>query len=78
MRHDRKDLLEKLQDMPMTLTQKLATPICMDIYSCVCQALTGGKKTNTISLHAGNAMCPLFIAPLTQDKLKTVNGELFV
>uniref|UniRef100_A0A8D8XL88 Tripeptidyl-peptidase 2 n=1 Tax=Cacopsylla melanoneura TaxID=428564 RepID=A0A8D8XL88_9HEMI len=75
VRHEKKDLLEKLTDMPLTLTQKLSSPINLDLYSCMCAALSGGKKANSASVHPGNVVYPLYIAPLTQDKLKNVVGH---
>ncbi|XP_064639092.1 tripeptidyl-peptidase 2-like isoform X2 [Lineus longissimus] len=68
VRHEKRDLLEKLKDMILVLYHKLSSAITLDVYSCQAQALVGGRKFTTHGL-AHRKICPLFIAPLADDKL---------
>lgn len=70
VRHERRDLLEKLQELPMLLNQKLANPITVDVYGSQSQALIGGKKMTSAILPTGKYTLPLYIAPLPSDKLQ--------
>lgn len=67
VRHEKKDLLEKLKDIILLIKHKLPSPINMDVYSNQSYAVTGGKKVNSILMGAG-ALVPLYIAPLPDDK----------
>jgi tripeptidyl-peptidase-2 len=68
VRHDKKDVLDKLQDMPMTLMTKLSSPISLDIYNSHPQASLSGKKCSSMSLNKG-WICPLYLtAPNVNDK----------
>nr|CAH0110775.1 unnamed protein product [Daphnia galeata] len=78
VRHEKKDLLEKIQDMSVLIGQKLASPITMDIYGTHNQALIQGKKLSSSVIHQGSTV-PIYIAPLNSDKCtKTVTvGQYF-
>ena len=67
VRHEKKDLLEKLQDIPVLISQKLASTISLDVYGTHSQALIQGKKLNSLTLPQGMAV-PIFVAPLNSDK----------
>ncbi|XP_050554700.1 tripeptidyl-peptidase 2 isoform X2 [Spodoptera frugiperda] len=68
VRHDNRLLLEKLQELPAVIQQRLSTPITLDVYCSQAQALTGGKKYNSGSLASGNLL-PLYFAALPADKV---------
>lgn len=71
VRHDKKDLLEKLNEQPILLNQKLNSNISLDVYNTYSQALIGGKKAGVT--HVGNAstLSQFYIAPLSPDKFNT-------
>ncbi|XP_020282375.1 tripeptidyl-peptidase 2 isoform X2 [Pseudomyrmex gracilis] len=66
VRHEKRDLLEKLTDMPIFLSQKLSTPINLDIYANHLQAMIGGKKMVSASIPPGH-LFPVYIAPLSNE-----------
>ena len=66
IRHEKKDLLERLTDMPLLLSQKLSTPINLDIYANQSQASIGGKKMVAAFIPLGHIL-PLYIAPLSNE-----------
>uniref|UniRef100_A0A1B6LQD6 Tripeptidyl-peptidase 2 n=1 Tax=Graphocephala atropunctata TaxID=36148 RepID=A0A1B6LQD6_9HEMI len=72
IRHEKKDLLEKLTDLPILLSHKLATPITVDAYGNQSQALVGGKKLTLGILPSGKHTLPIYIAPLASDKLQKI------
>lgn len=51
----------------MLLSQKLATPINLDVYASQTQATTAGKKMISATLPPGHIL-PFYIAPLPLDK----------
>nr|XP_012225494.1 PREDICTED: tripeptidyl-peptidase 2 [Linepithema humile] len=66
VRHEKRDLLERLTDMPLLLSQKLSTPINLDIYANHSQAIIGGKKMVAASIPPGHVL-PLYVAPLSNE-----------
>lgn len=68
MRHDKKDYLEKINEAPLLLQQKLANCITMDVYLSYSQALIGGKKAGVTHNSNPHTVVPLYIAPLASDK----------
>lgn len=68
VRHDRKDYLEKINEAPILLYQKLANNIPMDMYLSYSQALVGGKKAGITHNSNPYVVIPLYIAPLSSDK----------
>lgn len=68
VRHDRKDLLEKLSDMPMLLSQKLATSINLDVYTSPSNA-TYGKKFKSLTLIGRSPnVVPIYLGTVPNDK----------
>ncbi len=43
VRHEKRDLLEKLKDLPVTISHKLASNVTLDAYSSHAQALIQGE-----------------------------------
>lgn len=66
VRHEKKDLLERLTDMPLLLSQKLCNPINLDVYASQSQAIIGGKKMVAASIPPGHIL-PLYVAPMTNE-----------
>ncbi|KAJ4440491.1 hypothetical protein ANN_08632 [Periplaneta americana] len=67
VRHERKDLLDKMLDQPLLLSHKLPATVSLDVYANQTQATTCGKKMLSATLCQGQIM-PIYIAPLTNDK----------
>lgn len=53
--------------MSILISQKLGSPITMEIYGTHNQALIQGKKLTSAVVHQG-ATVPIYIAPLNSDK----------
>nr|XP_023026432.1 tripeptidyl-peptidase 2-like [Leptinotarsa decemlineata] len=68
VRHDRKENLEKINEAPLLLSQKLNNSITMDVYLSYSQALIGGKKVGITNNSNPSVAIPLYIAPLASDK----------
>lgn len=66
VRHEKKELLERLNEMPLLLAQKLSSTINLDVYASQTQALVGGKKMASASIPPGQIL-PLYIAPMMND-----------
>lgn len=67
IRHERKDLLEKLTDKPILISQKLTSALTLDVFGSEKAALTGGRQLSGQILHK-NQIQPVYIAPITNDK----------
>jgi len=68
VRHEKRELLEKMTEMPMALGVKLPSSLSLDAYSSFAQASTGGKKVSSIVLNQHKTV-PLFVtAPSWNDK----------
>lgn len=67
VRHERKDLLEKLVDKPMLISQKLSSALQLDVFGSEKSAITGGRALSCETLHE-NQIRPIYIAPLGNDK----------
>uniref|UniRef100_A0A0A9YF50 Tripeptidyl-peptidase 2 n=2 Tax=Lygus hesperus TaxID=30085 RepID=A0A0A9YF50_LYGHE len=73
VRHEKRDLLEKLIDIPMLVYQKLQNPINLDIYSSLPQALIQGKKMSSATVPPDRYRFPIYVTALTDTKqLKNV------
>ncbi|XP_077987332.1 tripeptidyl-peptidase 2-like [Glandiceps talaboti] len=68
IRHEKKDMLEKLKDLILLIEQKLSSSISLDVHSSYNGAITGKQKFGNQKLAPGG-VCPVFIAPLAEDKL---------
>ena len=67
VRHEKKELLEKLKDLPLLVKHKLGSSISLDVYSSHAQAMIGGKKFPPTNVGVGNRV-PVYITPLADDK----------
>ena len=68
VRHENKELLEKLKDMVMLIDQKLSSSLSVDCFQTMSSALNGKNKFNTMTLPAGGSVA-VFIPPVPDDKL---------
>ncbi|XP_015173140.1 PREDICTED: tripeptidyl-peptidase 2 isoform X4 [Polistes dominula] len=66
VRHEKKELLDRLTEMPLLLSQKLNNPITLDVYASQTQALIGGKKMVAASIPPGHIF-PLYVAPISNE-----------
>ncbi|BFZ00765.1 hypothetical protein BsWGS_03804 [Bradybaena similaris] len=67
VRHEKRELLEKLKDMVILIKMKLTTPLNLDLYPTWQAALTGGKKLSQITAHKGLTF-PVFVPQIPDDK----------
>lgn len=67
VRHEKKDLLEKLNEATLTANFKLSSPLCLDIYTSYKAALLGVKKVTSITVPALRPV-PFYLAPLSAEK----------
>ncbi len=67
VRHEKKEMLEKLKDVPLLLHQKLALAMTLDTYDSHAQALIGGKKFTSTMMLPGQR-CAVYVAPLADDR----------
>ena len=67
VRHEKKEHLDKLTDMVMTVSSRLTVAISVDTYSTWGDAITQGKKFTSITLPPGIAY-PLYVSPLLAEK----------
>ncbi|KAG6441933.1 hypothetical protein O3G_MSEX002060 [Manduca sexta] len=68
VRHESRTLLEKLQELPVVIQQRLQQPITLDAYCSRAQALIGGKKFSSASLPSGKLL-PLYFTAVPSDKV---------
>ncbi|XP_047041044.1 tripeptidyl-peptidase 2 [Helicoverpa zea] len=72
IRHENKSLLEKLQDLPAIIQQRLQQPITLDVYCSPSLAITGGKKFTSGPLPSGHIL-PVYFTPVPADKISRSN-----
>uniref|UniRef100_A0A2P2I7P3 Tripeptidyl-peptidase 2 n=1 Tax=Hirondellea gigas TaxID=1518452 RepID=A0A2P2I7P3_9CRUS len=68
IRHEKTELLEKLQEMPMTLLTKLNQEVKLETFSTYYNAVTSSKKMSTYLLQSGEILPLFFSIPNLQDK----------
>lgn len=68
VRHERRELLEKIIDLPIQLVQKLQNQLCLDVYSNHYQATIFGKKSTFSLIIPGTNLVRLNIGSLSNDK----------
>lgn len=67
VRHEKKDLLEKLNEATLTASIKLATTVGLDIYPSYKAALLCEKKLTSCSIGSARTV-PIYVAPMTNEK----------
>ncbi|XP_070539380.1 tripeptidyl-peptidase 2-like isoform X2 [Ptychodera flava] len=68
IRHEKKEMLEKLKDLILLIEQKLSSSISLDVYSSYNGAMTGKQKYGNQKLCPGE-VSPMFVPPVAEDKL---------
>ncbi|XP_014239284.1 tripeptidyl-peptidase 2 isoform X2 [Cimex lectularius] len=68
IRHEKRDLLEKLFETPMMLWQKLQNPISLDVYATQHAAVLQTKKLNSGLVPSGTYRLPIYISPIQNEK----------
>lgn len=67
VRHEKKDVLEKVNEVTLLVSYKLSNSIALDIYRSFNAATSGGKKASSFILSSA-APKPIYVAQLTQEK----------
>lgn len=67
VRHEKKDLLEKVNEASLTVGFKLSSSLNLDIYSTYRAALLGEKKVTSYSIPHSRPV-PFYLAPLSNEK----------
>merc|ERR1719228_2472361 len=67
VRHEKRDLVEKFMDTPLSVSSKLSTPLTLEVYSSAAKAQVGGSKCGTVVVVPGK-VSPIYVAPLNTDK----------
>lgn len=68
VRHEKKDLLEKVNEAVMLASFKLSSSLNMDVYKTFSNAVLGSKKITTLPM-AGSLAKPIYLAPLPAEKV---------
>lgn len=67
IRHEKKDLLEKVNEATLTVNFKLSSSVSLDIFSSYKAALLGEKKITSLTVPASRSV-PFYVAPLSTEK----------
>lgn len=67
VRNEKKDILEKVNEVTLLVSYKLSSSISLDIYRSFNAATSGGKKCSSFVLSSTTSK-PIYVAPLTQEK----------
>lgn len=74
VRHEKKELLEKVNDTALLIQHKLSSNLALDIYDHYNQAVIGGKKTNTVHYLNGTVKPKCYyVAALPNEKINKAN-----
>lgn len=66
IRHEKKELLEKVSEATMIAAFKLPAAITMDVFASFKSAVTASKKCGAFTIY--NGVRPIYIAPLANEK----------
>lgn len=77
VRHEKRDLLEKLSDMAVHIYQKLCNTISLDVYLSPSQAMIQGKKIANGFLTPGNNLLPVYVGPAIAEKFVFFSSSKF-
>lgn len=73
VRHEKKDLLEKVNDTALIIQHKLASNLALDVYDHYNQAVIGGKKSTTVHLNGSVKPKCFYVAALPNEKINKAN-----
>lgn len=68
VRHERRELLEKIVDLPIQLVQKLQNSLSLDVYNSHHQATIFGKKSSNFIITPSSDWITLNIGSLPNEK----------
>ncbi|KAH8402249.1 hypothetical protein KR009_010707 [Drosophila setifemur] len=71
VRHEKRELLEKIAEATLVAAFKLTNILTVDFYENYNQCVVGGRKVTTSLLRGSSRM--LYIAPITQERLSKAN-----
>ncbi|EDW01702.1 GH21590 [Drosophila grimshawi] len=71
VRHEKRDLLEKISEATLIAAYKLPNMLSMDFYDSYNQCIVGGRKVTTYKVREITKM--LYLAPIAQEKLTKAN-----
>jgi len=71
VRHEKRDLLEKISEANLVASFKLTSPLTLDFYENYNQCIVGGRKYVSSPLRLSTRV--LYIAPITQERLTKAN-----
>lgn len=72
VRHERRELLEKIVDLPIQLVQKLQNSLSLDVYNNHHQATIFGKKSSNFIITPNSDLITLNIGSLSNDKISSL------
>lgn len=67
VRHEKREILEKIVEATMLAKFKLTTPLSLDCYLSYKEAVKQGKKCPTVTVST-KAVLPIYVAPLANEK----------
>lgn len=68
VRHERRDLLEKIVDLPLQLVQKLQNAINLDVFTNHHQGTIFGKKSSYLVTNQMSPFCAIYVGSISNDK----------
>ncbi|KAH8285044.1 hypothetical protein KR054_004277 [Drosophila jambulina] len=71
VRHEKRDLLEKISEANMVASYKLANMLTLDFHENYNQCIVGGRKFVSAPMRGGTRV--LYIAPIAQERLTKAN-----
>ncbi|XP_060874087.1 tripeptidyl-peptidase 2-like [Metopolophium dirhodum] len=69
VRHERRELLQNIIDLPIQVVQQLKNQINLDVYSSHHQATIFGEKSSCFIMTPNGDMCNLYIGSLSNDEI---------
>lgn len=67
VRHEKRDVLDKVNEVTLLVSYKLANAISLDIYRSFNAAASGGKKSSSFVLSSATPK-PIYVAQLAHEK----------
>ncbi|KAH8299436.1 hypothetical protein KR044_001463 [Drosophila immigrans] len=71
VRHEKRELLEKISEANLIAAYKLSSMLSMDFFDSYNQCIVSGRKLTSSKIREANKM--LYIAPIAQDRLTKAN-----
>ncbi|EDW08466.2 tripeptidyl-peptidase 2 [Drosophila mojavensis] len=71
VRHEKRELLEKISEANLIAVYKLANMISLDFYDSYNQGIVGGRKISSTKVRDTSKV--IYVAPISQEKLNKAN-----